>query len=55
MGIAVALTLGSFWVPMESSRILVGIVIGEMVVIGAALISWPGGDMCEEAVDDWRA
>ena len=28
---------------------------GEMVVIWAALISWPGGDMCEEAVDDWRA
>ena len=55
MGIAVALTLGSFWVPMESSRILVGIVIGEMVVIWAALISWSGGDMCEEAVDDWRA
>ena len=55
MGIAVALTLGSFWVPMEGSRILVGIVIGEMVVIGAALISWSGGDTCEEAVDDWRA
>ena len=55
MGIAVALTLGSFWVPMEGSRILVGIVIGEMVVIWAALISWSGGDTCEEAVDDWRA
>ena len=55
MGIAVALTLGSFWVPMEGSRILVGIVMGEMVVIGAALISWSGGDTCEEAVDDWRA
>lgn len=55
LGVAVALTLGSFLVKLESSMVIVFIAIIEMVVIGTAFSSWSGGDKREEVVDDWRA
>ncbi len=55
LGVAVALTLGSFLVKLESSVAVAFIAIVEMVVIGAAFSSWSGGDKREEVVDDWRA
>ena len=55
LGVAVALTLGSFWVKLDSSPILIGIMVVEAVVVCAAMVSWSGGDTNEEGVDSLRA
>lgn len=55
LGVAVALTLGSFRVKLDSSMILVGIMVVEAVVVCAAMVSWSGGDTNEEGVDSLRA